>query len=130
MKKRPSRRQTAKVSHSRWLAYATAGAATALGGNHSLEADIHYSGRLEVEFPRHSNVSMRFQLDQPGDSLWSDHFDTTSGGKANFNISAIGSAASFRIDLDLAWTFLGLHPSFRPAVAGKSPGESKSLCIA
>ena len=54
MKTRLSRRQTAKVSHSRWLAYATAGAATALVGSNSLEAAIHYSGRLEEVFPPQS----------------------------------------------------------------------------
>ena len=51
MKTRQSRRQTAKVSHSRWLAYATASAATALAGSHSAEAAIHYSGLLNVAIP-------------------------------------------------------------------------------
>src|SRR5205814_10636819 len=50
MKTRKDRRQTAKVSHSRWLAYATASAATALAGSHSLEAAIHYSGLVDEKF--------------------------------------------------------------------------------
>jgi hypothetical protein len=35
------------VSNSRWLAYATAGAVTALNGNPSAEANIYHSGHLE-----------------------------------------------------------------------------------
>ena len=42
MKKRQSRRQNTKILHSRWVAYATAGAATALTASHSTEAGIHY----------------------------------------------------------------------------------------
>src|SRR6266478_2999453 len=70
MKTRQSRRQTANVSHSRWLAYATASAATALAGSHSAEASIHYSGRLDVPFPPHGDTIHTFPLDQPGDSLF------------------------------------------------------------
>ena len=69
MKTRQSRRQTAKVSHSRWLAYATAGAATALVSSHSAEAAIHYSGLVEVKFPPIRDMVKTFQLDQPGDSF-------------------------------------------------------------
>jgi hypothetical protein len=74
MKTRQSRRQTTKVSHSRWAAYAAAGAATALAGSNSLEAAIHYSGRLEVVFPRNRCTGFHgFQLDQPGNSLVFSH---------------------------------------------------------
>ncbi len=69
MKTRQSRRQTAKVSHSRWLAYATASAATALAGSHSAEAAIHYSGILNVSFPPHIDTDRTFPLDQAGDFL-------------------------------------------------------------
>ena len=93
MKTRRSRRQTAKVSHSRWLAYATASAATALAGSHSAEASIHYSGRLDVPFPPHGNTIHTFPLDQPGDSLFFEHQDFCY--QALFNISGI-SSASFR----------------------------------
>ena len=79
MKTRQSRRQTAKVSHSRWLAYATAGAATALAGSNSAEAAIHYSGRVDVCFPPHSNKTKSFQLDQPGHSLRFGHGYPRSG---------------------------------------------------
>jgi len=69
MKTRQSRRQTANVSHSRWLAYATASAATALAGSHSAEAAIHYSGILNGIFPPHRDKIHAFPLDQAGDSL-------------------------------------------------------------
>ena len=69
MKTRQSRRQTTRVSHSRWLAYATAGAATALAGTNSAEAAIHYSGVLREHFPPDKGKTMRFPLDQAGDSL-------------------------------------------------------------
>ena len=69
MKTRQSRRQTTKVSHSRWVAYATASAATALAGSHSAEAAIHYSGPLRVHFPPDENTTKTFPLDQPGDFL-------------------------------------------------------------
>src|SRR5262245_1242208 len=71
MKTRQSRRQTTKVSHSRWLAYASASAATALAGSHSAEAAIHYSGSLRVHFPPDENTTKTFPLlHQPGDLLW------------------------------------------------------------
>jgi hypothetical protein len=38
------------VSNSRWLAYAAAGAASTLGGAHSAEAEIHYSGEINARF--------------------------------------------------------------------------------
>src|SRR5207247_5794784 len=69
MKTRPSRRQTAKVSHSRWLAYAIASAATALAASHSAEAAIHYSGILNQKFPPHIDTDKTFPLDQAGDFL-------------------------------------------------------------
>ena len=71
MKTHRSRRKTAKVSHSRWVAYASASAATALAGSHSAEAAIHYSGPLRVHFPPDENKNKTFPLlDQPGDFLF------------------------------------------------------------
>jgi hypothetical protein len=69
MKTRPSRRQTAKISHSRWLSYATASAATALAAGHSAEAAIHYSGIVNQKFPPHIDTDKTFPLDQAGDFL-------------------------------------------------------------
>jgi len=73
MKTRQSRRQTAKVSHSRWLAYATASAATAFAGSNSAEGAIHYSGFVGEKFAPDFIGIKSFQLDQPGDSLVFGH---------------------------------------------------------
>jgi hypothetical protein len=64
MKTRQSRRQTAKVSHSRWVAYATAGAATALTASQSAEAAIHYTV-VDKKFPRHSEGESGFSWISP-----------------------------------------------------------------
>src|SRR5262249_24107360 len=89
MKTRQSHRQTASVSHSRWLAYATAGAATALAASHSAEAAIHYSV-VDRKFPGYLGKEKWFQLDQPGDSIYFAHGYFSV---AAFNITAIASAA-------------------------------------
>ena len=94
MKTRQSRRQTAKVSHSRWVAYATAGAATALAGSNSSEAAIHYSGLVDVKFPPNENKIKTFQLDQPGDSLWFRHTYSSYRGDAAFTAIGIGRGLS------------------------------------
>ena len=88
MKTRQSRRQTVTVSHSRWVAYATAGVATALTASHSAEAAIHYSV-VDKKFPRHSDGGKWFQLDQPGDSIYFFH----QYGAASFNVTGIAAAA-------------------------------------
>jgi hypothetical protein len=87
MKTRPSRRQTAKVSHSRWVAYATASAATALAASHSAEAAIHYSGILNERFPGHQDTDKTFPLDQAGDFLL-------------FQRHEVGPPFFFRFDVD------------------------------
>src|SRR5262249_34371559 len=101
MKTRPPRRQTAKVSHSRWVAYATASAATALGASHSAEAAIHYSGILNQKFPPNLHTEKKFPLDQPGDFLvFERHEDQVPGWyRSNidkFDVHGIASAA-FRL---------------------------------
>jgi hypothetical protein len=116
MKTRQSRRQTAKVSHARWIAYATAGAATALTASHSVEAAIHYSV-VDKKFPGYLTKAKWFQLDQPGDSIYFRHTHYDLGGAAFFNITGIAGAA-FR-------GYLGYHSFYRGIFASKlSFGES------
>jgi hypothetical protein len=91
MKTRQSRRQTAKMSHSRWVAYATAGAATALTAGHSAEAAIHYQV-VGKKFPANSNKEKWFQLDQPGDSIYFKHVYCCPRS-AGFDIRGIATAA-------------------------------------
>jgi hypothetical protein len=65
MKTLPHRRKSVSVSNSRWLAYATAGAATAAAGASSSEAAIHYSGVINQTFnaPATNFVVGTFALD-------------------------------------------------------------------
>src|SRR3712207_4468997 len=59
-----NRRRGAPVSlsNSRWTAYAAAGAATALAGVGTAEADIHYSGQINAFFGSQSSVAQSFAL--------------------------------------------------------------------
>ena len=81
-------RKLACITNSRWAAYATAGAATAVVGVTSAEADIHYSGVINQVFnaPPGSNVSATFNL-APGASFVPVHVATSSGAEG---IAVIG----------------------------------------
>ncbi len=64
---KPSRvgsRRPAVITNSRWLAYATAGLASSFAADQSADAEIHYSGPLNITFdasPGHP-VRMKFPL--------------------------------------------------------------------
>ena len=84
-------RKPAAITNSRWLAYATASAASAFTCANSAEATIHYSGLIGKFFGSCNDKSARFQLDQPGDSIQLRHslaFGCTAsyGGYAYFSI--------------------------------------------
>ena len=84
-------RKPAAITNSRWLAYATASAASAFTCANSAEATIHYSGLIGEFFGSEDDKSARFQLDQPGDSIRLRHslqFCCTDsyGGTASFSI--------------------------------------------
>jgi hypothetical protein len=100
--KRTHARKPAVITNPRWLAYATAGAASAFTGANSAEATIHYSGRIDLPFGAKNYRSVHFQLDQPGDSFFLKHSADFSGrrfysGFAHFGIVALvgGSFAGF-----------------------------------
>jgi MYXO-CTERM domain-containing protein len=106
MRTKRARRKQMTVPRSRWLAYATAGAATAFASSHSLEAAIHYSGLLNVTFgPRH-NERKTFQLDQHGDSFRLEH--DAASYFAGFQIRGLGSAF-FRINTPSYYFVKKLH---------------------
>jgi hypothetical protein len=65
MKTKAPSRKSVSVSNSRWLAYATAGAAAAAAGVDSSEAAIHYSGVINQTFnsPASNFVVGTFALD-------------------------------------------------------------------
>ncbi len=91
-------RKPAVITNSRWLAYATASAASAFSCANSAEATIHYSGIIgEYLGSSCEDKSARFQLDQSGDSFRLRHslnFGCTAsyGGYAHFGI--IGRAGA------------------------------------
>lgn len=55
--KTPKLRKLTNITSSRWLAYATAGAATVIGSAGSAEAEIHYSGRVNLKLNGHDFTS-------------------------------------------------------------------------
>jgi hypothetical protein len=69
MKTRLRKNHAGAIPASRWLAYAGAGVATALAGTSPVEAEIHYSGRIDTVFPPDRNKSVSFPLDQAGDTI-------------------------------------------------------------
>ena len=85
-------KKPAVIANARWLAYATAGAASAFTCANSAEATIHYSGLIgEFIAGRCDPDSVRFQLDQPGDSFRLRHSllfvcSGDYGGYAHFGI--------------------------------------------
>ena len=92
MKSNHLRSEPASIAKTRWAAYATAGVATALAGSQSMEAAIHYSGILDVRFPRHRDRAHTFQLDQPGDFLSFRRFAAFTFGENEFAVYGIVSA--------------------------------------
>ncbi len=60
-------------------------------GSQVAEAAIHYSGRVDVEFPPHKTKSKQFPLDQPGDFFGLTH-DADFDGRATFEDKAACSA--------------------------------------
>jgi hypothetical protein len=78
-------RKPARVANSRWIAYATAGAATALGAAEA-EAEIHYSGvinvlilRSERTFPLSNGAVLWFQRTATNTSYAQAFFEVRNG---------------------------------------------------
>ena len=90
------KRKSASIPNSRWLAYASAGAASAFTCANSAEAAIHYSGRIGQFFGSCLPNSVRFQLDQPGDSIRLRHSlfvcEPSYGGYAHFAVRGLADA--------------------------------------
>jgi hypothetical protein len=87
-------RKAASIMNSRWAAYATAGAATAVAGVNSAQGDIHYSGILNLAITG-SPDGVTFTLDQASDNFTVFHNNNFAGFFQNGVVSAmfIGSAA-------------------------------------
>ena len=122
-----SRRKAINVSQTRWVAYATAGAATAVAGAGTAEASIHYSGVLNavINAPNsQSSAVFHFNL-APGASFSPFFFRVNAGS----GIAAMGvhGAVSGMLNGFLAgYPYLsklgaGVNPATHPFV---SPGTS------
>jgi hypothetical protein len=92
-------RKSVVINNSRWVAYATAGAATALVGANAAEGAIHH---VSVNQPFNntgplSTQASNFQLDQAGDSIRFSHFATAPVlGAAFFGTNPGLATAAFR----------------------------------
>jgi hypothetical protein len=95
--KRAHSRKSAVINNSRWVAYATAGAATALAGANSVEAAIHYMSVNQTfnAFPLGTQAS-NFQLDQAADFIRFSHAATAVNGQAFFGANGGLVTAAFR----------------------------------
>ena len=70
MKTKSLHRKPASIANARWVAYATAGAASAFTCANSADAAIHYSGIIRSYSGWElKTTSFRAPLDQPGDSF-------------------------------------------------------------
>jgi hypothetical protein len=132
-------RKPAVITNSRWLAYATAGAASAFTCTNSAEAAIHYSGIINQRFNQCYLDTATFQLDQPGDFIRLRHnmvfCSTDYGGGAYFGV--FGQAgASFAGRYNTCTTFrepaLVSRLRFGQFISSRSfiPGASGILAIA
>jgi hypothetical protein len=90
MTSRKFRRTSTVINSSRWAAYATAGAATALVGVYSAEGEIHYSGPLNITLNAGPGTIAQTYIQltgqASGNSLNPFHIRTSSGtnGVAGF----------------------------------------------
>jgi hypothetical protein len=91
------RKSAASINSSRWAAYVTAGAATAIAGVGSAEADIHYSGAINQFFPTGSSAVGSFALDHGAVLRFVNIFTGSSaGGVALFRIQGAAASNMFR----------------------------------
>ena len=132
-------RKSAVIPNSRWLAYATAGAASAFAGPHSAEATIHYR-KINQRFTQCYGDVGTFQLDQfSGDFIRFRHSlefcGTDYGGGAYFSIGGVAGAAfagrpntctTFREPASVSRLDFGQFIEIRPF----APGQSGILAIA
>jgi hypothetical protein len=103
MKTRSRKTHAIRIPSSRWLAYASAGAATALAGAASTKAEIHYSGRIDATFRHDDEKTEMFPLDQPGDFIAFEHDLSGQGlGQVYFQVHGLANAG-------FAGTYLGFE---------------------
>jgi hypothetical protein len=106
------KRKPASIPNSRWLAYATAGAASAFTCANSAEATIHYSVIIRsYSGDDKGTKSLRVQLDRPGDSFRLRRYETlfTSSAFDHFGVRGLAGGG-----------FAGFYCPSSPRVASAS----------
>ncbi len=88
-------RKSVNITNSRWLAYATASAASALACAPPAEGTIHYSGLINQKFMIALPDIATFQLDQPGDFIRLIH--STGTAYAGYNYFGVAGRAGASI---------------------------------
>jgi hypothetical protein len=90
------KRKSASIPNSRWLAYATAGAASTFACTHSAEGTIHYSGPINRVF-KGCDRTATFRLDRRGDFIRLRHSSlgcsSSYSGSGFFNVGALAGAS-------------------------------------
>jgi len=92
------RRAVSLIPKTRWAAYATAGAASAIAGVNSAEADIHYSGALNIPLDAAPGASVlkTFALDNGAELIFAHSRSANSAGGAFFRIEGAAISNEFR----------------------------------
>jgi hypothetical protein len=93
MKTQKIRSKPTAIPTSRWAAYAAAGAATALAGISTAEAEIHYSGIVNHPFAGTNQVSSAYFPLNSGANLWFQHFNLGTEGAARVELLGPGGRA-------------------------------------
>lgn len=88
--------QTVSFPKSRWIAYATAGVATAACGVTAAEAQITYSGPVNAFFATGSGVAQTFNLTGGAVLRFANNATTSGGGAAIFRNEGAAVSNMFR----------------------------------
>jgi hypothetical protein len=113
----PRRKAVAQVSNARWVAYATAGAATAVAGVHSAEATIHYSGVINQAVDAASSSSAVFHFNLAAGASFSPFF---------FRVNATSGIAAMGVHGPVSGMingFLSGYPYLSRLAAGVNPAD-------
>jgi hypothetical protein len=127
------RRQVNSIPNSRWAAYAAAGAATALGGINSADAEIHYSGLIDAKFGNHTRT---FQLDSAGPAALqfrhNAHYYSTFeiDGGSDFFAVFYGAAAGYSVSCASNNSIGSVSRLARHDVISQRPFSSRAAIMA
>jgi hypothetical protein len=113
-----SRKTVVNISSNRWLAYATAGAATAVAGASTAEATIHYSGVINQVVNAASSASAVFHFNLAPGASFSPFFFRVN---ASSGIAAMGVHGAVSGGLN---GFLAGYPYISRLAAGVNPAAN------